>query len=158
VRHQYFEDMEEYIESTRRGKIRFYSALLFIALCLVGMDMYGRYIESSYFDSALTAEELVAESKQHAEMALIVIVLIQPVFWLVAYTLFRFGRRIKESGRYPPPGSDMPFRMKILKGTKASRQALACDISAALMILFGLGNIYFVLRIFQMTEELLAGV
>ena len=150
--------MEEYIESTRRGKVRFYSALLFIALCFVGMDMYGRYIESSYVASTLTSEELVAESKKHAKIALIVIVLIQPVFWLVAYTLFRLGRRIKKSGRYPPPGSDMPFRMKILKGKKATRQALACDISAFIMILFGLGNIYFVLRIYKMTEELLAGV
>jgi hypothetical protein len=54
--------MEEYIESPRRGKIRFYSAMVFIALCVAGMDMYSRYIENSDVTSSLTVEELVAES------------------------------------------------------------------------------------------------
>jgi hypothetical protein len=35
-----------------------------------------------------------------------------------SFAFYKLGRKISSCGQYPPPGSNFPFRVKILKGKK----------------------------------------
>jgi hypothetical protein len=147
--------MEEYIESTRKGKILFYSAVFLLVFAAWGVEIYKRSFETDGPTDIATVEQPIAKVKNIAKTSFIIAVLAQPVIWLIAYALFRFGKQIKKSGHYPPPGSQIPFRMKIKKGKKAIFQAKVCDTCAVLIILFGLMHVYFGLRHLRSIEGIL---
>ena len=150
--------MDEYIESTRKGKFYFYGWLLLMSLAIVGLDHYGKSIKNYVRPDSQTVEQLTEVIKQNAKIDLFVTFAMQPIFWLVAIWLYRFGRRIKQSGRYPPPDTQLPFRMRVRKGKKAMYQAWSCDASALILILYGLTFVYFGWLNLKTVEQLLAGV
>ncbi|MDZ4261387.1 MAG: hypothetical protein U1B30_03530, partial [Pseudomonadota bacterium] len=58
--------------------------------------------------------------------------------FVMAFFVFRLAKRVKQSEQFPPPGSNIPFSMKVKKGKSAVRQAYACYIGAVMIIINGL--------------------
>ena len=150
--------MDEYAESTLKGKFYFYGWLLLLVLAVVGLDRYEQSFKKEVRPESVAIEQWVEEINDDARETLLVIVAIQPIFWFVAYLLYRYGKRIKASGRYPPPGAQMPFRMKVKKGKKALFQAAACNASAILVIISSFMYVYLGWLSMKSVERLLAGV
>lgn len=150
--------MEEYVDSTKKGKVYFYGWLLLVVLAVAGLHSCEQGIKNSAQFDSLTKEQLVQKIEKDAKTGLIAVIAIQPIFWFGAFMLYRYGERVRVSSRYPPPGAQVPFRMRVQKGQKAKLQAWACYASALMMILGGLTSVYLGWYGLQIAERLLASV
>ena len=60
--------MEEYVESTRKGKFYFYGWLLLMALVVAGLDLYEQSGRNTDQQESLTKEQLVAKAESGARV------------------------------------------------------------------------------------------
>jgi len=104
----------EYHQATTKGKVIFISLMLFgITLVLSAEHLATTLFENTSFTSSLNLPQIV-----------LLFGIISFFFYLFgASFLNKYSKRIIQHTQYPPPDSNIPFKVKILRGEKALKQA-----------------------------------
>ena len=72
---------------------------------------------------------------------IIVFTALLPAYVTAALYSYRFGRKVHISQQYPPPGAEMPFTTKIVKGKQALIQAYASYCISLIIMSFSILNL-----------------
>ena len=149
---------KEIYKSNIKGKIKFYS-YAFILLGLVLLLQSGLLADYLFADtSEYSIEEIISYYSGVANLPIIINGMSFPVYFFMSYVIFNFGRAIHKSKQFPPPNSNMPFSLKIMRGKKAIRQAYGAYVgSAGIMlnwIISFIGGIYMSLSIKELIDSI----
>jgi hypothetical protein len=128
---------EDIFESTAKGKALFFGVTILAAFYVfVGADWLANILHPD--TSNLTFEEIEELIRRNNNL----VVIFSPIAFvfhsLLGYQVFSLGRKIEKSGQSPPPGSNIPFSMKIKRGKSALNQARGYYFGAVLMVINGL--------------------
>jgi len=148
---------DEYIEGSRKGKLVLGGFLLLFILVYGGAPTIMDFVIPEIDSAKSNTIELKMEILNQARLTLLFVLLTQPLYWGISYGIFRYGIRIRNSESYPPPGTSVPFRTKIVRGNKAVLHAKAHYIAAIIYIFLGLAHIYISFRNLQFLKEMLSG-
>ena len=130
----------EYMPGTTQGKIKFLLFLLFLlSIYLIISYAWHTYLPEpkELNDSIYKYAEDVADANIYTSLFLLCLYL------YAANVSYKFGKRIKQNQQYPPPNTQMPFKMKIVRGTQAIKQARAAYATSALLVIFGVYKLGF---------------
>ena len=127
------------MQGTTKGKIKFFLFLvgaLFLYLAL-------QFIWEIYFPAPTenTAEVVKQYSHNVANAVVLLSVFMFFIYLYFSISLYKYGKRIKVSDQYPPPGADIPFKKRIVRGDKALKQSRALFFGSGLLIVIGLSKI-----------------
>ena len=129
----------EYMPGTTQGKIKFLSFLLFLlSIYLLISYAWHTYLPEpkELDDSIYKYAEDVADAKIYTSLFMLFI------YIFGARVCYKFGKRVKQSQQYPP-NAQLPFKMKIVRGKQAIKQAYAAYATSALLVIFGLYKLGF---------------
>jgi len=119
----------EYYQASKKGKIIFTSIMLFgISLVLSAEHLATALVENSSLSSGNNLPQIVLFFGFGS-------------FFIYLYgSLFlnKYSKRIIKHTQYPAPGSNVPFKVKILRGEKALKQAKHIKFGSLIFMFLGL--------------------
>jgi hypothetical protein len=125
----------EYFNGTTKRKMQ----LLLCILIAIGGYILINSVWLSDLYNIDTSSLTIAEQKEHLDNILnsgiYISSLLLPIYIYAAIYCFKFGRRISSSQQYPPPGAEMPFATKIVRGKKALFQAYGFYVISIILVL-----------------------
>lgn len=130
----------EYTPGTTQGKIKVFLFLLFLlSIYLLISYAWHTFLPEpkDLDDSIYKYAEDVADANVYTSIFMLCLYL------YAANVCYRFGKRIKQNEQYPPPNAQMPFKMRIVRGKQAIKQAYAAYATSFLLVIFGVYKLGF---------------
>ena len=125
--------MEElYLQGTLKRKLQLLS---FLAICF--SLILAHSIIMPYILTGDSSNDLL----NITYVNIIVFTALLPAYFIAALYSYRFGSKVHISQQYPPPGAEMPFTTKIVKGKQALLQAYASYCMSLIIMLFSILNL-----------------
>ena len=136
----------EYYQATTKGKIIFITVILIsISLVFSAEHLATTLIEKNSFTSGFNFPQIILFFGFVSFF----------IYLYGAFFLKKYSKRIIKHAQYPPPDSNIPFKVKILRDEKALKQAKHIYFGSLFFVFLGIvkfgAAIYFYALLFEIT-------
>lgn len=146
---------DEYYKSTAKGKLIFFLYILGAA----AIYFLLKYLWFTYLPAPIeVTEESVNNYLQNVASAILCSgITALGIYIYFSRKMYLLSKRVKKYNQYPPPHSDFPFTLKILRNEKALKQAKGLIYGSFVLVLMGLlklgASIYTAISLYEMTTS-----
>ena len=127
-------DTDKFIEASRVARVTLLLLVLFVFLSWISVDYW---LDSYKLGDNPTIQQLEQSNLDLDRFNLVVIVITETIFLSFSLIFFSVSYRTYKSGEYPPAGSRLLVRTKVIFGKQATRQAFSNLIAG--VFIFGSG-------------------
>ena len=143
-------DMEDdqYIYPTTRGRMVFGAHIIIGLLFFIFFKFIAQSSDSMEYENA-TIEELQAYT-DYLKSFTLTISIVSIIFCLgsTGYYIKKGNKTIK-SNQFPPPGTSVPFKTKIVYGRYAKRRGIGCYLLVAVLLALTSIFVYLIVLLYQ---------
>ena len=119
----------EYYQASTKGRV------IFAILMLLGISLY---LSAEHIATILIDGASINSSNRYSQIIILFGFINFCVYLYGAFFLNKYSKRIIEHSQYPPPGSNIPFTIKLLRGKKALKQAKYIRLGGMFLVFLGL--------------------